>query len=239
MKKKVLIFLSLLALNIQGEPLKNESYGQSFLYHFGIQPFFNLEEFFSKTLGLNIINCTILEETPSLEDSQKYDGLGSCIFDSGIVFTEDEQPQTKIRVNVLSNRGEVNSFILEASPLSLTSLWASYRSQIPLEFFLKISLEKPRSLDNWIYSLLSNNFQTFLENSNVSKLSIHRIELHLSPLLENLMDVEAALFNEEGNKIYKYSMVTNYSVGTQEFFLASKDQHLLTETENPVHQTLE
>lgn len=230
--KKVVSILFIYLFSVYPIKAFSDQYEKSFFYDFIVQPFFDLDQTLNTIPGLQITHCSILQEGVSLENAKKYSGFGSCLFHEVPVFDQEDTPQKQVIAHILMNNQHQMSIIISWSYVSVYSLWGFIQNDQPLEFVLQIEKWPAGSLSGLLEQILMHFLDAADETAAgllpfilQSRRDIHTIRLQAAPLENNFVSIEFSLFSNEEHLIDSYSVVTDYYIGADEFFAASKDRY--------------
>ena len=197
-------------LNLSSKPL---------MYDYFIEPFLGVDDFFESGEVFQIITCQGSLEGPI------YSGLGSCLYDEIPVFSEEEDTLShkQIRVKAQAKTGESYDLLLKWTALSLQDIWGFYTSGHFKQFSVEVGMEDESSLEGVLTNLINRNETSFIKNLNFKEFKdVYKIMLEISPKGRDF-EMQISLWNALEKTAF-YSILTNYRIGAEEFFISSQNE---------------
>lgn len=199
---------------------QNKSYGKSVMYEYLIEPFVHLDAFLTNS-HFKSVHCRILE-TPDVV--KIYEGLGSCLFEQ-ISFVEQEKKSTVIVYTILENN-EGYDFLITWKPFSIMNILSSYRDKNLKKMSNQISIVSisQNGLSEFIYRYLEILREQEMDFP-IDKINVHKIDFRFQSYKTHLMSIMLNVLDSSNQNIYEIEVVTNYYIGSDDFFIMTKDRY--------------
>ena len=195
--------------------LAEEDYSSSFIYSAVLEPLLGLDKALNKE-QFKVTHCRVLDE----EESIIYQGLGSCFYHELPLFSEETEDSKKVLVHVAVG-SNVHDLLISWNPFSVEDLLEAYGKEELIKLSIDIQAHSEDYLNSFLESALLVNPQPALKE--MFSVNIHKIQLSILPQENSDSEIKISLWNRAEQFIDSYSIMTNYYIGAEEFFIASKD----------------
>ena len=182
------------------------------------------------------------ESSSSDEQALQYRALGSCLYEEIPFFTEDDKPQKSIVIHTLIRETRRFDLRLTWQSISLSQLFSSYSNESPVELTNRIQITSADShslseffkyllwgddLENppieqttpqsTILSLVYDKLQSWILTEGIGQWI-----LDIKPSSEDLLNIAFSVVSSSGSVIYHTEFLTNYYIGSHDYFIQSK-----------------
>ena len=211
------------------------NYKPAFMYNYLFEPLLDIDELFQESKNIEVTHCQIIDpnskpaQTSSKEQENVYEGLGSCLY-KALPFKRDKENNSKkqIYIHTLINKTEEITLTLSWNPMSIMNIFNSYwdetLDQLNNRFILRAV--PPHTLSDFLSKVLG------IESINSNVFNIDALQIDIKPY-NNEENISSIIFSilEETEIVYSIEIITNYYLGSENFFMVSQDKY----KENEVH----
>ena len=213
------------------------NYKPAFIYNYLFEPLLDIDELLQES-NIEITHCQVIDpnskqvQTSSTEQKNVYGGLGSCLY-KALPFTRDEENNSKkqIYIHTLVNKTEEITLSLSWNPMSMMNIFDSYWDETldPLNNRFILRAVPPHRLSDFLSKVLKVDSTRI---SDSSSFNIDALQMDIKPY-NNEENISSIIFSilEETEIAYSIEMITNYYLGSEIFFMVSKDKY----KENEIH----
>ena len=212
------------------------NYSQEGVYKYLFEPLIGIDELLQEYV--DVVEVTHCEFIDQANQTQKhiYGGLGSCLY-KALPFTEDEESDRKkqIYIHTLVNKTKEFTLIFSWNSLSIMDIFNSYwdETSAPLTNQLSLKAAVPYTISDVLNELLGTKNVTTLGSY---PFNIDELQIDIKPYGsdEEKMSLITLTALEDSKSVYTMEIITNYYIGSEGFFINSKDQYEVS-TNNETH----
>ena len=241
----LLFFIALPAFGTDAE-INHES---NFIYELLLEPLIHLDENLQNNNFFQITHCSIVSDETPLQ----YKALGSCLYEQIPLFSEEQQKSIVVHTLIRGKR----RFDLQLTwqSISLSQLFSSYTNESSEELVNRIQItsadshslseffkylllggdeqEKPSINQTTILALAQNKLQSWILQEDIDQWI-----LDINPSSEDLLNVDFSVINSSGSIIYHIEFLTNYYIGSTDYFIQSKTgkKFALSSNQSPMNK---
>ena len=198
-------------------------YGKSSVYEYVIEPVLG----FDHLLQGIVTHCRIVKEGVS-SPIQIYDGLGSCLYAQIPFLPEEEKSLRTVIIDLNPIETEESQLIFEWEAMSFMDFIYAYGEQSLQSLSNKLSLRSvsTKSLSLFIKKVLrAYNIEDTGFLSRLFKVKANEVRVTLEPYDNQESRLVFSLLDESGKILHTIEAITNYTIGSTDFFITSKDQY--------------
>ncbi len=201
------------------------NYKPAFIYNYLLEPLLNIDELLQGS-NIEVTHCQIMD--PNSKQKNVYGGLGSCLYKT-LPFKRDKENNSKkqIYIHTLINKREEITLTLSWNPISMMNIFNSYWDETldPFNNRFILRVVPPHTLSDFLSKVLK------IESTDSNALNIDALQIDIAPYNneENISSIIFSILEEE--VAYSMEIITNYYLGSENFFIISKDKY----KENEIH----